>query len=107
MSPKERTRQPTRKRPLPAPEVVVRRLPEGRFWVSITDPENCRNLVAGQSLTLDDDGMDVAVLRGTAWLGLLESDGKTWVRTHGFSSCAFVRYDEEPARRFEVSIVAE
>jgi len=112
MSPKLRTRQRPPKRPAPTPHaggesaaIGEPRL-EGLFWVKVTDARNAQGLLSGQHLTLYPGDNSIAVFRGVVPLGVLDEGGRTWVESHGWSSCTFVKYGSDPRKRFQVLIVA-
>jgi len=106
MSPKLRTRQPRRRQSALGVNAVGEAPPEGLFWVRVTEPENIAHLRPGQHLMLQVGEDSVKVLRGLSLLGVLESAGDRWVRSRGHSSCVFVKYGEDPIKRFQVRIAA-
>jgi len=106
VSPKLRAPQPKRRRPLPDVSIGVELPPEGLFWVRVTVPENCAGLRPGLNLMLHASDDKVSVLNGVAPLGELQPKGVAWVRTHGYSSCVFVKYGTDPNKRFQVKIAA-
>jgi len=78
--------------------------PEGLFWVRVTVPENCAGLLPGQHLMLQIADDSITVLRGLAPVGVLEPSGERWVRSHGHSSCVFVKHGPDPDKRLQVGI---
>ena len=79
---------------------------QGLFWVRVTHRRNSRGLRVGQHLVLEVGDDSVTVFRAVHQLGVLEPLGDKWVRTHGYSSCVFVKYGRRPDKRFQVEITA-
>jgi len=106
MSPKLGTRQPRRKPFRLTREDVGEPPKERRFWVGILVPENCTGLRPGYPLQVHEGDQTARVLDGVKLIGELERAGVTWLRTHGHSSCVFVRYGPDPSKRLQVKIAA-